>query len=118
MEVEGLEFEVVEVETVQVELEMKADCLKHHLGKNWVLLVHQPLLWPSLLPLPFSELEASYDAVTCAGSYGCLVEIPCQMFCHKIHTDIGFHHPGFCDTFQCALFCWSQWRSACHKDDI
>ena len=53
MEVEGLEFEVVEVETVQVELEMKANCLKHHLGKNWVLLVHQPLLWPSLLPLPF-----------------------------------------------------------------
>ena len=75
MEVEGLEFEVVEVEkvqveTVQVELEMKADWLKHHLGKNWVLLVHQPLLWPSLLPLPFSEIEASYDAVTCAGSCG------------------------------------------------
>ena len=70
MEVEGLEFEVVEVETVQVELEMKADCLKHHLGKKWVLLVHQPLLWPSLLPLPFSELEASYDAVTCAVSCG------------------------------------------------
>ena len=80
MEVKGLEFEVVEVEkvqvetlqveTVQVELEMKADCLKHHLGKNWVLLVYQPLLLPSLLPLPFSELEASYDAVTCAGSCG------------------------------------------------
>ena len=66
----------------------------------------------------FSELEASYGAVTCAGSYGCLVENPCQMFCHRIHTDIGFHHLGFCDTFQYALFCWFQWRSACHKDDI
>ena len=65
-----MEVEKVQVETLQVELEMKADCLKHHIRKNWVLLVHQPLLWPSLLPLPFSELEASYDAVTCAGSCG------------------------------------------------
>ena len=70
MEVEKVQVETLQVETVHVELKMKADCLKHHLGKNWVLLVHQPLLWPSLLPLPFSELEASYDAVTCAGSCG------------------------------------------------
>ena len=71
VEVEGLEVEAVEVEAVEVQLEMKADWLKDHLGNNWVLLLHQPLLWPSLLPLPFSELEASYDAVTCGGSYGC-----------------------------------------------
>ena len=71
VQVETVQVETVQVETVQVELEMKVDWLKHHLGKNWVLLVHQPLLWPSLLPLPFSQLEASYDAVTCADSCGC-----------------------------------------------